>query len=608
VTLNGKQPDRTRTNGDIINNNGQGVVTIDNPSLGQRLTLDGRDPVTPTCTASPQGRITVPAPVTFADACVGETRLATLNVCNTGSGDLCVYGILPQDPVFGVTEPTTVTNPPAGYPVTISHDFCFPFQADFEPTKIGVATSTLKISSSDPATPFLDVAVTGRASQQSLSAAIANAGNFGDVCIGTFKDLDVTINNNGGCLLKVNGMTSSSADLVTPASGFPMSVAAGTSVQVPVRFQPTILGAQTGTVSLNSNDPVTPSKAVAVSGNAPPPIATTSGALDFGQLCIGEEKTRTVKVCDTGKCNLKVTGASLQGSQCAGLELVNAPAYPLTVSPDFCFDFNVKFKPSVVQAASNCNLRVTTDDPAHPTLTFPITASVGAPNLVLDPPSLTGVYAFPPAVSDPNGTLGCYADATAVVRNNGTCPATITGITATAPFSVVAPTEFPVTLPVGQETLKVTGRFKPTADASGPTAPGETLGTLTVSSTYGGPVPDKTAGLCGEAVAQSGVRILVVNGASTPITGVDSLTLVSKGVHDPNPISIRLKNVQPATAMVCSNTVGYHLDSENLPPTRTTGSNPKSSYEVSAKEGNKQVTQSFTLGQCEFRPFILKLQ
>jgi hypothetical protein len=86
------------------------------------------------------------------------------------------------------------------------------------------------------------------------------------------------------------------------------------------------------------------------------------------------------------------------------------------------------------------------------------------------------------------------------------------------------------------------------------------------------------------------------------------LTLASKGVNTPQPINIKLTNVPVATTTVCGNTVKYHLDNETLPPTQTTGSSPNSSYNVSAKEGNKQVSQSFSLGQCEFKQFILKLQ
>ena len=52
----------------------------------------------------------------------------------------------------------------------------------------------------------------------------------------------------------------------------------------------------------------------------------------------------------------------------------------------------------------------------------------------------------------------------------------------------------------------------------------------------------------------------------------------------------------------------YHLQREDLPSTNTTGSNPKSSYSFKAKEGNKQVTKSFTLGFCEFKQDVLKLR
>ena len=46
VSINGHQPyDPTRTNGDVINNDGQGTITITNPVLGKSLTLDATQPV-----------------------------------------------------------------------------------------------------------------------------------------------------------------------------------------------------------------------------------------------------------------------------------------------------------------------------------------------------------------------------------------------------------------------------------------------------------------------------------------------------------------------------------------------------------------------------------
>jgi len=249
---------------------------------------------------------------------------------------------------------------------------------------------------------------------------------------------------------------------------------------------------------------------------------------------------------------------------------------------------------------------ITTDDPDTPTITFPITASVGEPNIVLDPPNLDGIYAFPATVAEPGG-LSCFSDKMLVIRNNGTCPLVISGIgaSATPPFSVIAPTVFPITLPVGQETLKVTVRFDPTGGGGSPFSADQNTGILTVMSND--PQGDATGGLCGEPVGQSGVRELVVNNAQNPIFGVDSLILTSKGINTPSPINIKLTNVSPTTTTVCNKSVEWHLNQENLPSTQTTGSNPRSSYTTKAKDGSKQATKSFSLGQCEFKEFILKL-
>jgi len=165
---------------------------------------------------------------------------------------------------------------------------------------------------------------------------------------------------------------------------------------------------------------------------------------------------------------------------------------------------------------------------------------------------------------------------------------------------------FPITLPPGEETLNVTLRFAPTAGGGSITAPDETTGTLTIVSND--PGGDVTGQVCGEAVVQSGGRWLVVDGADNPIDSVDSLTLESKGIHQPAPINIRLTDVAPTTVQVCGNTTRFHLNREDLPPTHTTGTNPLSSYTIKAKEGNRQVTKSFTLEQCEFVEDILRLQ
>ena len=118
------------------------------------------------------------------------------------------------------------------------------------------------------------------------------------------------------------------------------------------------------------------------------------------------------------------------------------------------------------------------------------------------------------------------------------------------------------------------------------------------------------AALCGEGVVQSGVRILATDvtlGIPVPIAGLDRLDLTSKGKNTPSPVSITLTDVDPLSTDVCGNTVTYHLNYEALAATGTTGSNPKSSYQAKAREGNQQDSQSFNLNQCEFLEFQLQL-
>jgi hypothetical protein len=208
---------------------------------------------------------------------------------------------------------------------------------------------------------------------------------------------------------------------------------------------------------------------------------------------------------------------------------------------------------------------------------------------------------------DLDGSLGCYTELTTTVRNTGDCPLTIDSISAADDFTVMKPSVYPIILPSGEETLDVTIRFAPLS-AGDLHAPDEFLGLLSIVSDD--PDASGEAELCGEGVAQSGVRVLateISTGLPLPVEGVDNITLKSKGKKTPAPINYQFTDVPVQTVSVCENIVAWHVDQETLPSVGTTGNNPKSSYQVSAREGNLQSSQSFNLGQCDFFEFQLQL-
>ena len=455
--------------------------------------------------------ITVPSDVQFSDTCVGETNYATLNVCNTGNSNLYVTSITSSNPRFAVVLPSS------GFPVVISPDFCFPFTVRFAPTTAGNQSSTFSIVSSDPVTPTNTVKAFGTAVTPTISAFIANSGSFGDVCIGSFRDLDLVVNNSGGCTLVISNIYSTSAQFLVPnVLNYPVVVHPGDSVIVPIRFQPTSLGPKSGTIVVASNDAQTPNRMIPVSGQAPPGDVRVTGSTDFGDVCAGTLAEKTISVCNVGKCNLAVASLSFVGG-CGEFVLVNNP-FPAVVSPDSCMDAVIRYVPTNCGPAS-CTLRVVTDDPDTPIIDLVVTANTPCASIDV-PPDL----AFPPTV------IQSYAACTSLepfpISNTGTCPLTITDIQIGGPqaaeYSLVGLPSFPIILEpghiVGEGDLSIA--FAPTEIDRDREA--------TITVTYlvdpvSGATASVTRKLCGEGVG-TGARVLVMVGG-IPVANVERIQL-----------------------------------------------------------------------------------
>ena len=97
----------------------------------------------------------VPGDLDFGEVCGRGPFEELLQVCNTGNENLLVESITSSNAQFSVTSPNS------GFPVQISPDFCFPFEVNFRPEKRGHQTTTLTVSTNDPAAPSVEVTATG---------------------------------------------------------------------------------------------------------------------------------------------------------------------------------------------------------------------------------------------------------------------------------------------------------------------------------------------------------------------------------------------------------------------------------------------------------------
>src|SRR5262249_59115800 len=115
-------------------------------------------------------------------------------------------------------------------------------------------------------------------------------------CPGGVNNKTLTIGNSGSCDLIVTGITSSSAEFkVIGVVPFPLVIPPGATRDVTIQFMPmgfTPNPMHMATLTIMSNDPVTPNKNVKVTGTIPPPVIQAApDPLDFVEVCLNTSKT-----------------------------------------------------------------------------------------------------------------------------------------------------------------------------------------------------------------------------------------------------------------------------------------------------------------------------
>lgn len=338
----------------------------------------------------------------FGTVCGGPDFL-TLTVYNVGAADLVITSV---QRLMGSTDFTVLSNP--GTPVVVSPGEEIEFTVQFQPTVQGTPeTAIIRIISNDPAAPFVDLTATGTQGTGSLVTVIANSGDFGNVCLGSFRDELLTINNQGSCPLSVSNIISSSPDFETPSVLFsPLVVGSGDSIDVVIRFRPSSYGAKSSTLTIFSDDPASPST-VSVSGTAPAPrlalIMANTG--NFGKICVGRFVDEQLILSNSGKCTLTITSITSSSSEFLVPEVLS---YPIAIAAGSFLPIPIRFEPTSFGPKS-ATITVTSDDPASPAA---INVSGDAPSGRL---AVTGSTYFGGV------TACCCADRTISICNVGEC-------------------------------------------------------------------------------------------------------------------------------------------------------------------------------------------
>jgi len=260
----------------------------------------------------------------------------TLTLTNSGAAVTLSKTYLTSTTAFSITGGTC----PTGSGTLASKASCT-IIVTFNPQTVGGFKSTLVVASNDPASPLL-AQVTGTGTEVKLSASSIP---FGSISFGTTKTVDLTISNVGTAAFTL-AETIAGAGFSISSTGktCTTSVAAGASCVLPVEYDPTAVGTNSGTLTLTTNGGSSP--AIPLTGTCTTDVSVTPTTLAFGTITHATAKVLDVTVKNVGTIASLTVSTSISGT--------GAAAFTVLTTGNTCG--------SGVAAGKTCTLPVQFDD------------------------------------------------------------------------------------------------------------------------------------------------------------------------------------------------------------------------------------------------------
>ncbi len=435
--------------------------------------------------------------ISVGTAVVGSpaTAFTSFSIKNTGTAALTLTSIT-GSAGFAVSAVTPAT------PATIAAGGTATFTVTGTPAAAGANTGTITIATNDPTTPSfkINVSVTGTAvpALQVLNATtVLTTNNTPAISVGTATVATAataytsfSVKNTGSAALTLTSITGSAGfavSAITPAT--PATIAAGGTATFTVTGTPAALGANTGTITIATNDPTTPSFVinVSVTGNAASTpavqvlnttaIVSTNNtpAISVGSAPVGTAATAFTSFSIKNVGTAALTFTSVTGSAGFVVSAVS-PAAPTSIAINGTATFTVTATPAAA-GVNTGTITIATNDPATPSFVINVTVTGTVPALQVLNSTTVLATNNTPAISVGTATVASPATAytSFSVKNTGGAPLTLTSIIGSTGFAVsaISPAT-PATIAAGgTATFTVTGT---------PAATGTNTGTITIAT------------------------------------------------------------------------------------------------------------------------------
>lgn len=316
--------------------------------------------------------------ISFGSKRVGTAAVSdTLRIVSTGDAALTVSSSAMKNPTpFSASPSNTNRSISAGQQElnTIT----------FNPASRGTFVDTFIVNNNSTVTADQrkTVVVTGTAIQAIFTGN--NSIPFGNVDVGTTKDVVYTIQNTGDDTLFLNQTTPVTVTGATftlhvpPAS---LTLAPSTSTNLTIRFSPGSKQAYTGTMTFSTLNSIN-SPTVNLTGTGAAPQILLPNNLDVGSSKVGAQTFGTLNITNSGNSPLQVTSVTLSGTHASKFNISGTTSF--TIQPAATQTVSVSYTPNAEQR-DTAQLTVSSNDAQNPVKIVPVYGRGVLPKMTVTP-------------------------------------------------------------------------------------------------------------------------------------------------------------------------------------------------------------------------------
>ncbi len=278
-----------------------------------------------------------PGSISFGNVPVGVTSSQTITLSNPGNATLDITQFTAPSGGFSMTGLSA--------PLTLTPGQTAKFSVSFTPGTVGSQASSVTLFSNAP-TSSVKLSLSGAGVQLQPQVSVLPASlAFGSGNIGSSGTQSLTVSNAGSTALSISAANMTRAGFATVGLSLPMTVAAGGSGTINVDFVPSASGSVTGSLSLVSNAPTSPT-VIALSGTGTAQtgqLSANPSSLNLGTEAVGSTSSKqNVTLTNSGSASITISTITVSGPFA-----FSGTTLPVTLNPSSSLTLSVTFTPTV---------------------------------------------------------------------------------------------------------------------------------------------------------------------------------------------------------------------------------------------------------------------